>query len=189
MPLFWKHNARCPPKPSSLSLWCGFGAWGLLWFGWLIPLFNHINQLTLLLNRIPTHLRGALAAALQCASGWALTSPASPFVVSFRVIWFCVVSPLQEKEERYLMLFPNVLVMISASPRMSGFIYQVRHTRPPQTTSTFFFFFNLLWLLLLSGKISSDRYRGNETCGGCGLWPLRLWYRRFALKNKDAFIS
>lgn len=32
---------------------------------------------------------------------------------------------LQEKEERYLMLFPNVLVMLSASPRMSGFIYQV----------------------------------------------------------------
>uniref|UniRef100_A0A3P9P0U8 Rac/Cdc42 guanine nucleotide exchange factor 6 n=1 Tax=Poecilia reticulata TaxID=8081 RepID=A0A3P9P0U8_POERE len=33
----------------------------------------------------------------------------------------------EEKEERYLMLFPNVLVMLSASPRMSGFIYQVRH--------------------------------------------------------------
>uniref|UniRef100_A0AAQ5YSJ9 Rac/Cdc42 guanine nucleotide exchange factor (GEF) 6 n=1 Tax=Amphiprion ocellaris TaxID=80972 RepID=A0AAQ5YSJ9_AMPOC len=30
----------------------------------------------------------------------------------------------EEKEERYLMLFPNVLVMLSASPRMSGFIYQ-----------------------------------------------------------------
>lgn len=25
------------------------------------------------------------------------------------------------------MLFPNVLVMLSASPRMSGFIYQVRY--------------------------------------------------------------
>ncbi|TWW55755.1 rho guanine nucleotide exchange factor 6 isoform X1 [Takifugu flavidus] len=32
----------------------------------------------------------------------------------------------EEKEERYLMLFPNLLVMISASPRMSGFIYQGR---------------------------------------------------------------
>lgn len=42
------------------------------------------------------------------------------------------VSPLQEKEERYLMLFPNVLVMLSASPRMSGFIYQVRCTIPPK---------------------------------------------------------
>uniref|UniRef100_A0A8C4F250 Osteoclast-stimulating factor 1 n=1 Tax=Dicentrarchus labrax TaxID=13489 RepID=A0A8C4F250_DICLA len=31
----------------------------------------------------------------------------------------------EEKEERYLMLFPNVLVMLSASPRMSGFIYQL----------------------------------------------------------------
>lgn len=36
------------------------------------------------------------------------------------------VSFLQDKEERYLMLFSNVLVMLSASPRMSGFIYQVR---------------------------------------------------------------
>ena len=35
------------------------------------------------------------------------------------------VSLLQEKEERYLMLFPNMLIMLSASPRMSGFIYQV----------------------------------------------------------------
>uniref|UniRef100_A0A665WPI8 Rac/Cdc42 guanine nucleotide exchange factor (GEF) 6 n=1 Tax=Echeneis naucrates TaxID=173247 RepID=A0A665WPI8_ECHNA len=32
----------------------------------------------------------------------------------------------EEKEERYLMLFTNVLVMLSASPRMSGFIYQGR---------------------------------------------------------------
>ncbi|XP_053735488.1 rho guanine nucleotide exchange factor 6 isoform X1 [Synchiropus splendidus] len=32
----------------------------------------------------------------------------------------------EEKEERYVMLFPNVLVMLSASPRMSGFIYQGR---------------------------------------------------------------
>uniref|UniRef100_A0A8C8DZ96 Rac/Cdc42 guanine nucleotide exchange factor (GEF) 6 n=1 Tax=Oryzias sinensis TaxID=183150 RepID=A0A8C8DZ96_9TELE len=30
----------------------------------------------------------------------------------------------EEKEERYLMLFPNLLVMLSASPRMSGFIFQ-----------------------------------------------------------------
>lgn len=43
------------------------------------------------------------------------------------------ISSLQEKEERYLMLFPNVLVMISASPRMSGFIYQVRHAVLPST--------------------------------------------------------
>uniref|UniRef100_A0AAY4CNK4 Rac/Cdc42 guanine nucleotide exchange factor (GEF) 6 n=1 Tax=Denticeps clupeoides TaxID=299321 RepID=A0AAY4CNK4_9TELE len=32
----------------------------------------------------------------------------------------------EDKEERYLMLFTNVLVMLSASPRMSGFIYQSR---------------------------------------------------------------
>ncbi|XP_057615262.1 rho guanine nucleotide exchange factor 6 isoform X2 [Chionomys nivalis] len=30
----------------------------------------------------------------------------------------------EEKEERYFMLFSNVLIMLSASPRMSGFIYQ-----------------------------------------------------------------
>ncbi|XP_011745874.1 rho guanine nucleotide exchange factor 7 isoform X12 [Macaca nemestrina] len=30
----------------------------------------------------------------------------------------------EEKNERYLLLFPNVLLMLSASPRMSGFIYQ-----------------------------------------------------------------
>uniref|UniRef100_A0A8C9Y627 Rho guanine nucleotide exchange factor (GEF) 7a n=1 Tax=Sander lucioperca TaxID=283035 RepID=A0A8C9Y627_SANLU len=31
---------------------------------------------------------------------------------------------LEEKSERYLMLFPHVLLMLSASPRMSGFIFQ-----------------------------------------------------------------
>uniref|UniRef100_A0A7N6AJU8 Rho guanine nucleotide exchange factor (GEF) 7a n=1 Tax=Anabas testudineus TaxID=64144 RepID=A0A7N6AJU8_ANATE len=30
----------------------------------------------------------------------------------------------EEKSERYLMLFPHVLLMLSASPRMSGFIFQ-----------------------------------------------------------------
>ncbi|XP_042334920.1 rho guanine nucleotide exchange factor 6 isoform X2 [Sceloporus undulatus] len=30
----------------------------------------------------------------------------------------------EEKEERYFMLFANVLLMLSASPRMSGFMYQ-----------------------------------------------------------------
>ncbi|KTG46425.1 hypothetical protein cypCar_00010813 [Cyprinus carpio] len=30
----------------------------------------------------------------------------------------------EEKNERYLLLFPHVLLMLSASPRMSGFIYQ-----------------------------------------------------------------
>ncbi|XP_071981415.1 rho guanine nucleotide exchange factor 6 isoform X2 [Engystomops pustulosus] len=32
----------------------------------------------------------------------------------------------EEREERYFMLFPNALVTLSASPRMSGFIYQGR---------------------------------------------------------------
>ncbi|XP_061735306.1 rho guanine nucleotide exchange factor 7-like isoform X3 [Nerophis ophidion] len=36
-----------------------------------------------------------------------------------------VLSPgAEEKSERYLMLFPHVLLMLSASPRMSGFIFQ-----------------------------------------------------------------
>ncbi|KAM9804591.1 rho guanine nucleotide exchange factor 7a isoform 1-T1 [Neosynchiropus ocellatus] len=36
-----------------------------------------------------------------------------------------VLSPgAEEKNERYLMLFPHVLLMLSASPRMSGFIFQ-----------------------------------------------------------------
>ncbi|XP_056664846.1 rho guanine nucleotide exchange factor 6 isoform X1 [Monodelphis domestica] len=30
----------------------------------------------------------------------------------------------EEKEERYFLLFPSVLLMVSASPRMSGFIFQ-----------------------------------------------------------------
>nr|XP_006819145.1 PREDICTED: rho guanine nucleotide exchange factor 7-like isoform X2 [Saccoglossus kowalevskii] len=30
----------------------------------------------------------------------------------------------EEKKERYLLLFPSVLVMLSVSPRMSGFVYQ-----------------------------------------------------------------
>ncbi|KAL4648265.1 rho guanine nucleotide exchange factor 6 isoform X1 [Arapaima gigas] len=32
----------------------------------------------------------------------------------------------EDKVERYLMMFPNLLIMLSASPRMSGFIYQGR---------------------------------------------------------------
>ncbi|KAI4897305.1 hypothetical protein NFI96_024669, partial [Prochilodus magdalenae] len=35
-------------------------------------------------------------------------------------------SSSEDKEERYFMLFPNMLIMLSASPRMSGFIYQGR---------------------------------------------------------------
>uniref|UniRef100_A0A8C2IKB3 Rho guanine nucleotide exchange factor (GEF) 7b n=1 Tax=Cyprinus carpio TaxID=7962 RepID=A0A8C2IKB3_CYPCA len=31
----------------------------------------------------------------------------------------------EEKNERYLLLFPHILLMLSASPRMSGFIYQL----------------------------------------------------------------
>uniref|UniRef100_A0A667X9H9 Rho guanine nucleotide exchange factor (GEF) 7b n=1 Tax=Myripristis murdjan TaxID=586833 RepID=A0A667X9H9_9TELE len=40
------------------------------------------------------------------------------------IIIMCFV--FQETNERYLLLFPHTLLMISASPRMSGFIYQGR---------------------------------------------------------------
>ncbi|TRY57135.1 hypothetical protein DNTS_002620 [Danionella cerebrum] len=49
----------------------------------------------------------------------------------------------EEKEERYFMLFPNLIVVLSASPRMSGFIYQGRLplsgttvTKQPEDTET-----------------------------------------------------
>lgn len=46
---------------------------------------------------------------------------------SFDVLGFlCLISsPLQESNERYLVLFPHTVLMLSASLRMSGFIYQV----------------------------------------------------------------
>ncbi|ELR47496.1 Rho guanine nucleotide exchange factor 6 [Bos mutus] len=40
----------------------------------------------------------------------------------------------EEKEERYLMLFSSVLIMLSASPRMSGFIYQVNEIEGNDST-------------------------------------------------------
>ncbi|CAB1457069.1 unnamed protein product [Pleuronectes platessa] len=56
----------------------------------------------------------------------------------------------EEKEERYLMLFPNMLVMLSASPRMSGFIYQGKLpltgttvTRHPEDADTAHFAFDI----------------------------------------------
>lgn len=44
------------------------------------------------------------------------------------------------------MLFPNVLVMLSASPRMSGFIYQVRYIVYNESATSVLHesFFNLL---------------------------------------------
>uniref|UniRef100_A0A6Q2XR05 Rac/Cdc42 guanine nucleotide exchange factor (GEF) 6 n=1 Tax=Esox lucius TaxID=8010 RepID=A0A6Q2XR05_ESOLU len=45
--------------------------------------------------------------------------------------------PNEDKEERYLMMFPSVLVMLSASPRMSGFIYQVNNQDPSQCVPHF----------------------------------------------------
>ncbi|XP_057205047.1 rho guanine nucleotide exchange factor 6 isoform X2 [Triplophysa rosa] len=59
-------------------------------------------------------------------------------------------STSEEKEERYFMLFPNVIVMLSASPRMSGFIYQGRLsltgttvTKQPEDTETGYYAFEI----------------------------------------------
>ena len=48
----------------------------------------------------------------------------------------------QEKNERYLLLFPHVLLMLSASPRMSGFIFQVElsHTSSDRPDLLWVFF-------------------------------------------------
>lgn len=53
--------------------------------------------------------------SLQIQSGQCL--------IIFSLLNFC-----QEKHERYLMLFPHILLMLSASPRMSGFIFQASHS-------------------------------------------------------------
>lgn len=119
------------------------------------------------------------------------------------------VSLLQEKEERYLMLFPNVLVMLSASPRMSGFIYQVNYSAvfPFLSGSRFFLkntqcFRNALsaasvamhgtlqtshlrhWALCplasLSGKTAADGHHRHKTRGGLRERTLCLWHHRFA---------
>ncbi|XP_063045554.1 rho guanine nucleotide exchange factor 6 isoform X2 [Engraulis encrasicolus] len=56
----------------------------------------------------------------------------------------------EDKEERYFMLFPNLLIMLSASPRMSGFIYQGRLpltgttvTKQPEDTDNGLFAFEI----------------------------------------------
>nr|XP_055034712.1 rho guanine nucleotide exchange factor 6 isoform X1 [Misgurnus anguillicaudatus] len=59
-------------------------------------------------------------------------------------------SSSEDKEEKYLMLFPNVVVMLSASPRMSGFIYQGRLpltgttvTKQPEDAETSYYAFEI----------------------------------------------
>lgn len=98
--------------------------------------------------------------------------------------------PLQEKEERYLMLFPNMLVMLSASPRMSGFIYQVRHTAPQTLPFVWDFFISIkmyyisqtmsLFFWSHSGETAIDRHHSDKTRRGGRQCPLRLWHHRFA---------
>uniref|UniRef100_A0A8C2CG50 Rac/Cdc42 guanine nucleotide exchange factor (GEF) 6 n=1 Tax=Cyprinus carpio TaxID=7962 RepID=A0A8C2CG50_CYPCA len=67
----------------------------------------------------------------------------------------------EEKEERYFMLFPNVVVMLSASPRMSGFIYQGRLpltgttvTKLPEDAETGYYAFEITGLFqsIVDGK-------------------------------------
>ncbi|KAI5630069.1 rho guanine nucleotide exchange factor 6 isoform X2 [Silurus asotus] len=58
--------------------------------------------------------------------GWDGDSIRSLGQVSYMSLVHVQSSSSEDKEERYFMLFPNVLIMLSASPRMSGFIYQGR---------------------------------------------------------------
>ncbi|XP_066437915.1 rho guanine nucleotide exchange factor 6 isoform X3 [Eleutherodactylus coqui] len=62
-----------------------------------------------------------LSEPIQCWEGEDIKTLGSAVYMS-QVMVQCGAS--EEKEERYFMLFPNALVMLSASPRMSGFIYQ-----------------------------------------------------------------
>uniref|UniRef100_A0A673UH41 Rho guanine nucleotide exchange factor 7 n=1 Tax=Suricata suricatta TaxID=37032 RepID=A0A673UH41_SURSU len=62
-----------------------------------------------------------LTEAIRSWEGDAITTLGSVLYMS-QVMVQCAGS--EEKNERYLLLFPNSLLMLSASPRMSGFIYQ-----------------------------------------------------------------
>ncbi|XP_030065972.1 rho guanine nucleotide exchange factor 6 isoform X2 [Microcaecilia unicolor] len=62
-----------------------------------------------------------LSEPIQGWEGEDIKSMGPPVYMS-QVIVQCAGS--EEKEERYFMLFSSVLLMLSASPRMSGFIYQ-----------------------------------------------------------------
>ncbi|XP_025964744.1 rho guanine nucleotide exchange factor 7 isoform X5 [Dromaius novaehollandiae] len=62
-----------------------------------------------------------LTEAIRCWEGEDIKTLGSVIYMS-QVMIQCAGS--EEKNERYLLLFPNILLMLSASPRMSGFIYQ-----------------------------------------------------------------
>ncbi|XP_069492868.1 rho guanine nucleotide exchange factor 7 isoform X2 [Ambystoma mexicanum] len=62
-----------------------------------------------------------LTEAIRCWEGEDIKTLGNVIYMS-QVMIQCAGS--EEKNERYLLLFPHVLLMLSASPRMSGFIYQ-----------------------------------------------------------------
>ncbi|NWT00299.1 ARHG7 factor, partial [Mionectes macconnelli] len=62
-----------------------------------------------------------LTEAIRCWEGEDIKTLGNVIYMS-QVMIQCAGS--EEKNERYLLLFPNILLMLSASPRMSGFIYQ-----------------------------------------------------------------
>ncbi|XP_063793503.1 rho guanine nucleotide exchange factor 6 isoform X2 [Pseudophryne corroboree] len=62
-----------------------------------------------------------LSEQIQCWEGDDIKTLGSVVYMS-QIMVQCGAS--EEKEERYFMLFPSALLMLSASPRMSGFIYQ-----------------------------------------------------------------
>uniref|UniRef100_A0A8D0L7V5 Rho guanine nucleotide exchange factor 7 n=1 Tax=Sphenodon punctatus TaxID=8508 RepID=A0A8D0L7V5_SPHPU len=62
-----------------------------------------------------------LTEAIRCWEGEDIKTLGNVIYMS-QVMIQCAGS--EEKNERYLLLFPNILLMLSDSPRMSGFIYQ-----------------------------------------------------------------
>ncbi|XP_018410550.1 PREDICTED: rho guanine nucleotide exchange factor 6 isoform X2 [Nanorana parkeri] len=62
-----------------------------------------------------------LSEPIQCWEGEDIKSLGNVVYMS-QVMVQCAAN--EEKDERYFMLFPSALLMLSASPRMSGFIYQ-----------------------------------------------------------------
>uniref|UniRef100_A0A4W5PDZ0 Rac/Cdc42 guanine nucleotide exchange factor (GEF) 6 n=1 Tax=Hucho hucho TaxID=62062 RepID=A0A4W5PDZ0_9TELE len=104
------------------------------------PDYSDILKVTVAFKSLVTHcqdLRKRKNLELQILSepvkGWEGDSMKSLGHVAYMSLVHMQNGTNEEKEERYLVMFPGVLVLLSASPRMSGFIYQ---GRLPLTGST-----------------------------------------------------
>lgn len=79
-----------------------------------------------LIDHSPQYVQSLLESVFLCCA----KHVSDQWPISLTLIVCYLSSPMKEKEERYFMLFPTALVMLSASPRMSGFIYQVLQKIP-----------------------------------------------------------